>query len=256
MAEIQILPDFGYEGGGFPTIGASSRVQFLEDGEYRYSMDLIRAFNLTLGFDGYKPETFETLRNAGNSEWGITTLSLVIPKLGAGHVPSIGKLNNRTHEYFNSTLLVSNQTAGGNMSLPGPVGAVSYNLLDSKYTMVFTNTTAAGFEPESRSGCIDYGVESLTFPELRLSPSIRDQNWRDTEEACLPPKVRLKDPYRVEGGIYDEVAGIVDGTGCVHFHSPLGRTKPRLNGGYGSKLSGLWSQEQSLGSLRDTRLAV
>lgn len=226
MAEIEVRSDFGYDGGDSPTIGASSRIRYFKDGKYKYTMDLVRSYNLSLGFTKYTSDSYETVQNAGNPRWGKMALMLVLPE--GNSTGGAGGVIGSDQEYFSAPGLVQDGLRGRNRTMPGPVGIVSYSLLNStlgyppssavsqltypSYQITFANNTAPGHPPTTKSGNIDFGRRSLDFPQLRLSQVYAGRNWRYTDNVCLPPQVRLKDPFLIQEEVRGEYAW-----NCRHY---------------------------------------
>jgi hypothetical protein len=222
MAEVEIMPDFGFEGvAGAPTTGTSSRIRYYVDGKYMYSMDLIRAYNMTFGFSQYAYDSDERLRNLGNEEWGALTLALVLPEGGLWQGAG-GTGVEASEQHISVFGMVHDQLRGKNTTMPGPVGKVSFSLLNStwgypllnhsprltshSYQTTFTNTSTPGFPPVTTGGSIDFALRGLAYPQLHLRTVLEDRDWRFTDRVCLPPQVRLKDPFLVEEEVRGEFA--------------------------------------------------
>lgn len=135
MAEIEVLSDFGFAGGNSSVTGASSRIRFFKDQKYVYSMDLVRDYRMSLGFNQYRAGTQERYDNADIADWGLLSLQLVTTASSTWQ-DSTGMLyQNMTERYFNATNLLANQTRARNSSAhvdaTGPIGAVLLDLRSS-----------------------------------------------------------------------------------------------------------------------------
>lgn len=130
MAEVEVLPDFGYDGTNSSMLGPSSRIRFFKDGQYKYTMDLVRHYRMSLGFNQYRSGSAERAKFANIPEWGMLNLELVMnDQLRGGF-----RRANSTGRYFNSTSSdFMNRLRGRNTTAPGPIGGVSYDLRTSTF---------------------------------------------------------------------------------------------------------------------------
>ncbi|KAI5796614.1 hypothetical protein EDC01DRAFT_47659 [Geopyxis carbonaria] len=198
MAEIMIVPDFpGFNGHpDAPIYDASSSIRFYKYDKYQYTMDLIRAYNQSLGFDNYG-----RTRSAANiSSEGTLDLAL---RMAETHTEGdvAGGI-----EYFNGTKLTEYQQKGKRMHVPGPIGNVHYDLYNSTFDITFANTSAPGFPVNKRSGNFSSSPSGLFMSGLRLEQSDDNLIWRFTDHVCLPPRVRLKQKYHFNDDIYGSIA--------------------------------------------------
>ncbi|KAF8251409.1 hypothetical protein K440DRAFT_637942 [Wilcoxina mikolae CBS 423.85] len=201
MAEIYVQPDFPHYDGtpGSAIYDASSSIHFYKEGEYRYTMDLIRAWNQSLGFDNID----EYNRKLDDKSWGSFSLAL--------RALDTEKDGNKSVEYFNATKMVEDQSKGVyNITAPGPIANIYYSLHNLTYSMTFTNTTAPGHPPTKSSGGFAPHTMGLSFPRLRLEQS-QSREWRFTDHVCLPPRVRLRGKYHVSDDVYGDLSFDVDG---------------------------------------------
>jgi len=205
MAEVYVNPDFpSYNGTlGSPVQDASSTIKFFKDGHLQYTMDLVRPWNRSLGFDSYNRD----LQMVKDYDWGVFELALRVADVES---PAADTSEHRP-EYFNTTKLVENQSKGLNTTLPGPIARVHYNLRNLTYTMTFTNTSAPGFPAVVKSGPLDPSKTKMAFPEFRLEQSDSDE-WRFTDHICLPPRVGMHIKYHLENAIHGGFA-----LGCRHY---------------------------------------
>lgn len=134
MAEIEVLSNFGFAGGNSSVLGASSRIRFFKDQQYVYTMDLVRDYRMSLGFNQYRPGSQERLNNANIADWGKLTLQLVTTAPTTWQDSKGTLFQSDTEQYFNSTT-PTNQTLARNntntSSARGPIGDVVLNLLTS-----------------------------------------------------------------------------------------------------------------------------
>lgn len=136
MAEIEVLTDFGFAGGNSSVLGASSRIRFFKDQEYVYTMDMVRDYRMSLGFNQYRPGTQERLDHADLADWGMLSLQLVTTTPATWQDSKGTLFENVTEKYFNTTtgVAATNQTVGRNSTIPvnGPIGGVSLDLRTSR----------------------------------------------------------------------------------------------------------------------------
>jgi hypothetical protein len=201
MAEIYVYPGFPRTDGknGSSIYDASSRIQFFKDGNYQYTMDLVRVWNQSLGFDGYDRD----LQRKNDKGWGTFDLALRMPDSESD--------DEKGAKYFNTTQLMEDQLRGISNTPPGPVANIHYNLRSFEYNVTFTNTTAPGFPAIVQSGVFAPSAKDLRFPSLGYSGP-QDREWRFTEHVCLPPHVSLKGSNRVEDAIHGQTA-----KGCRNY---------------------------------------
>lgn len=199
MAEIYVQPDFPHYDGtpDSPIYDASSSIHFYKEGRYRYTMDLVRAWNQSLGFDNID----EYNRKLDEKSWGSFELAL-----RALDTESTTTDDKKDVKYFNATKMVEDQSKGVyNMTAPGPIANIYYSLHNLTYSMTFTNTTAPGHPPTKRSGGFAPHPMGLSFPSLQLEQS-QSREWRFTDHVCLPPRVRLRGKYHVNDDVYGDLS--------------------------------------------------
>lgn len=199
MAEVYVKSDFpSYDGASSsPIHEASSTIRFFKDGHHQYTMDLVRLWNQSLGFDGYNRD----LQKDKSYNWGTFELATHVTE----PEPSEAGTSGRRTEYVNMTKLVEDQSRGLNITQPGPIAKIHYDLRNLTYTMTFTNTSAPGFPPIVKSGLFNPDKKKMTFPDLELEQSDSDE-WRFTDHVCLPPRLGMKVKYHVENAIHGEFA--------------------------------------------------
>lgn len=158
MAEIEVLPSFGYDGGNASMFGASSRVTFYKDGKESYMMDLVRHYRMILGFNDYRRGSQERARMSGMDGWGFIKMKLVE---GEGHRlkgmygtqywdgsrfverNETGNGRNGTVGGFIARNITANGTiggnstalSGGNSTAAGPIGEVVLDLMRSTFVL-------------------------------------------------------------------------------------------------------------------------
>lgn len=140
MAEIEVLTDFGFAGGNSSVLGASSRIRFFKDQEYQYTMDMVRDYRMSLGFNQYRAGTQEGLDHADIADWGLLSLQLVTTAPATWQDSKGTLFQNMTEKYFNTTgVAAANQTLGRNNTTParGPIGRVLLDLRTSGYVFFF-----------------------------------------------------------------------------------------------------------------------
>ncbi|CCX29672.1 Protein of unknown function [Pyronema omphalodes CBS 100304] len=196
MADIEIRDEFPAWTGapGSPVYDASSTIRFFKDGRYQYTMDLVRGFNQSLGFDNLD----EYNRPMSRNQWGNFELALRMPGIAVkGGPPQKG-------EYFNTTKMLDDQSRGVNYTVPGPIASIQYKVWNSSYAVTFTNNTAPGFRAETRLGGFSSGNTGLKFPELDLEQGNKGP-WRYTDNVCLPPRLFMRGRNRMEYAIFGEL---------------------------------------------------
>ena len=106
MADVTVVRDFPRYGGlGDPVYDASSTVRFLEHGVEKYRMDIIRAYNQSLGFG--VEGSFSFVLRTGDLE--------------------------KEAQYFNTTDMIAVEGRGELNNRPGPIAAAQYWLHNSTW---------------------------------------------------------------------------------------------------------------------------
>lgn len=101
MAEVKMVRDFpAHDNNDDPVFDASSTVSFRKNGEERYRMDLIRAYNQSLGFGAEGSFTLALRTDHSSNPDEIT--------------------------YFNTTDMVMADSMGKHIDRPGPIASVQY----------------------------------------------------------------------------------------------------------------------------------
>lgn len=234
MAEIEVLTDFGFAGGNSSVLGASSRIRFFKDQEYQYTMDMVRDYRMSLGFNQYRAGTQERLDHADIADWGLLSLQLVTTAPATWQDSKGTLFQNMTEKYFNTTgVAAANQTLGRNNTTParGPIGGVLLDLRTSGYVFFFflhkrdfffpltliliftffvsyeaTYINGSRISSAQKSGPFSVATRNLTFPDLRLDQSHTSNAWRFTDHLCLPPRIELGAPDATHSDIWGEMS--------------------------------------------------
>lgn len=200
MAEVYVQPEFPEFDGtpGSPTASASSSIRFYKEGRFMFTMDVVRQWNQTLGFE----HNLDAEGAKHDPNWGAFELVLRVPD---GSTPNYS-LAVEGFQYFNITQVLQDQIKGVfNPALPpSSIASITYSLLNLTYLMTFTNTTAPGFPPITKKGSFSPRPLSFMVPELGLEQS--GMEWRFTDHVCLPPRVLMRGKYHMEVSIYGGAA--------------------------------------------------
>jgi hypothetical protein len=125
-ADIYVRPDFpSYDGTtNSAPFDASSTIRLYKNNTFQYTMDLVRAYNQTLGF--------RQLGRPDDTGWGTYELVLRLSEKDIKGVDSNGQSVLQTAvEYFNATKMIENQMRGLSTTAPGPIGNIHYSLVNS-----------------------------------------------------------------------------------------------------------------------------
>lgn len=132
MAEIYILPSFpSYNGPNDPTQDASARLTFWKDGSRQFTMDVIRGYNQSAGFQQYYAAG-ASHKNTTAEGWAGFDLTLLWTDSQLSQAAD-GQSYQTELEYFNMTKLFQYESQGSPFTVPGPIANVRYELINSTY---------------------------------------------------------------------------------------------------------------------------